>query len=251
MPTDPRKRQKKQERKAAKRKSKHQELARAQHTGLAERMAASVKYPVLESWVTDDLWTQGMGYVCLSRALPNGSVAFALFLVDRYCLGVKNAMADVAGRFTYDSNMRQTRSRFTAREVSPACARKIVEQAVEYARALGLYPHPDYQKGKMIFGGIDAGECKEEFEFGKDGKPFFISGPNDTPERCRQIVRTLEQARGPGGYDYLIAVGGPSGIPPELRGRGGVRLIGPDETGTIRDLDMDVFDDPDDSDSPS
>src|SRR5690242_20277717 len=132
MPTDPRKRQKKQERKAAKRKSKHQELARAQHTGLAERLTAAAKYPVLHSWVTDDLWTQGMGYVCLSRTLPNGSVAFALFLIDRYCLGVKNVLADVAGRFTYDSKMRQTLSRFTAEDVSPACARKIVEGAAEY-----------------------------------------------------------------------------------------------------------------------
>ena len=242
MPTDPRKRQKKQERKAAKRKSKHQELTRAQHAGLAERLTAAVKYPVLHSWVTDDLWTQGMGYVCLSRALPNGSVAFAVFLVDRFCLGVKNVMADIAGRFTYDSQMRKLRANFTAENVSPACARKIVEGAVEYARALGLHPHPDYQKGRVIFGGIDAGECTDEFEFGKDGKPFFIAGPNDTPERCRQILRTLEQARGPGGYDYLIPVAGPGGIPPELRGREGVRLIGPDETGTIRDHDIDLSD---------
>src|SRR5262249_40361074 len=134
MPTDPRKRQKKQERKAAKRKSKHQELVRAQHTGLAERLTAAVRDPVLESWVTDELWTQGMGYVCMSRLLPSGSVAFAVFLVDRYCLGVKNVLADVAGRFTYDSKMRQLRSSYTAKDVSPACARKIVEAAVEYAR---------------------------------------------------------------------------------------------------------------------
>jgi hypothetical protein len=229
MPTDPRKRQKKQERKAAKRKSKHQELVRAQHTGLAERMAASVKYPVLHSWVTDDLWTQGMGYVCLSRSLPNGSVAFAVFLVDRYCLGVKNVIVDIAGRFTYDSQMRKMRSNFAAKEVSPACARKIVEKAVEYARGLGFHPHPDYQKGKMIFGDIDAGECKEEFEFGKDGQPLFIAGPRDTPERCRQILRTLDQSCGPGGFHYLIPFADPDAMPLDILGREDANLIGPED----------------------
>jgi hypothetical protein len=228
MPTDPRKRQKKQERKAAKRKSKHQELVRAQHTGLAERMAAAARYPVLDSWVTDDLWTQGMGYVCLSRTLPNGSVAFALFLVDRFCLGVKDVIVEIVGRFTYDSKMRETRSRFTAENVSPACARKIVEGAVEYARAAGLHPHPDHQRGKLIFGGIDAGECKEEYEFGKDGKPFFIAGPHDTPERCRRILRTLDQTRGPGGYDFLIPFADPRGMPFELVEGDDADLLGPE-----------------------
>jgi hypothetical protein len=229
MPTNPRKRQKKQERKAAKRKSKHQELVRAQHAGLAERMAAAGKYPVLDSWVTDNLWTQGLGHVCLSRALPNGSVAFALFMVDRFCLGVKDAIVEVVGRFTYDSKMRQTRSRFKAENVSPACARKIVEGAVEYAHGLGLHPHPDYQKGKLIFGGIDAGECKEEFEYGKDGNPLFIAGPYDTPERCRQILRTLDQARGPGGYHFLIPSADPRDVPFEGIEGGDDHLIGPED----------------------
>src|SRR5216683_2416038 len=98
MPTDPRKRQKKQERRAAKRKAKHHELVRHKHAGLPERLTAAIRYPVLHSCATMDLWDQGLGWVCLSRALPSGQVGFAVFLVDRYCLGVKNAMADVTDR---------------------------------------------------------------------------------------------------------------------------------------------------------
>src|SRR5205823_985817 len=105
MPADPRKRQKKQERRAAKRKSKHHELARAKGAGLAEQLSAADSYPVLDCLVTTDLWTEGLGWVCLSRELPHGGVAFGLFLVDRYCLGVKDALADIASRFTYESNI--------------------------------------------------------------------------------------------------------------------------------------------------
>src|SRR5262249_47797409 len=160
MPVDPRKRQKKQERRAAKRKAKHHQLARAANAGLGQRLTAATKYPVLHAWVTSDFYEKGMGWACLSRELPNRMVAFGMFLVDRYCLGVKNAMANVLGGFTYDSEINNhTRSRFTVLDKSPAAIRKLVEGAVAYAQRLGLPPHPDYHKAKLIFGDIDASQC--------------------------------------------------------------------------------------------
>jgi hypothetical protein len=233
MPVDPRKRQKKQERRAAQRKAKQHQLSREKHAGLPERLSAAAKCPILHCWVTTDVWDQGIGWLCLSRLLPNGSVAFALFLVDRYCLGVKNVMAEIAGRYTYDTRIVQkTRSEFTVQEMQPAAARKFIEGAVAYARGFGIQPHPDYQKAKLLFGGIDPGECAETFEYGKDGKPFFVGGPNDTLERSRQIVRMLEQSCGPGGFDYLIPLGDVGGALPSLPGPE-PRLIGPDEAGTF------------------
>src|SRR5438552_19213255 len=100
MAVDPRKRQRKHERRNAKRKSKQQLLVRVKNAGLAERLTAACRYAILDCWETDDIWTQGIGYVGLSRELPNGSIAFATFLVDRHCLGVKNAFAEIVGRFT-------------------------------------------------------------------------------------------------------------------------------------------------------
>lgn len=242
MPTDPRKRQKKQEHRAARRKAKLHERAREKPAGLAERMEAAAKYPVLHCWASADVWTQGLGWVCLSRELPGSSVAFGVFLVDRFCLGVKNALADISGRFTYDSRIiRQLRGSAPARDLSPAAARKLVEGSVAYAAALGLHPHPDYHKAKLVFGDIDAGECTEEFEFGKDGKPFFIAGPDDTPERCRLILHNLEQACGPDGFHYTIPFMDPRMLPESMR-RKEVRMIDPDETGAIGDFKVDVSD---------
>jgi hypothetical protein len=237
--TNPRKHQKQQERRAAKRKAKHQHLTRDRHTGLAERLAAAAAYPVLHSWATEDLWTQGLGWVCLSRELPSGQVAFVVFLVDRYCLGVKDVQADVGGRYAYeDQIVSKARRDFTVREMSPAAVRKLVEGAVAYADALGLHPHPDYARARHIFGSIDAADCTEEFEFGKDGKPFFVAGPNDTPERCRRILKTLEEACGPDGFHYLIPLANPFEVLPESLLRRNPRVIGPDETGEIRDWNL-------------
>jgi hypothetical protein len=237
MAIDPRKRQKKQERRAAKRKSKQRELVQTKTAGIDERLTVATKAPILDCWVTENLWTQGMGYVGLSRQLPDGSVALALFLVDRYCLGVKNALVAIEGRFSHDSRMRELNSQFASAELSAAAARKLVEGAVDYARALGFAPHPDYHKAKLIFGDIDARECLQEFEFGKDGKPFFIAGPHDGPARCRQIVNTLVHSRGANGFHFMVPFESgevvPSGLdaaPPaalEAEGAGPRRLAAP------------------------
>jgi hypothetical protein len=213
MATDPRKRQRKLERRAGKRKEKKHVIAREQSAGLAKRLTEAVRHPVLHCWVTEVLWTEGIGQVLLSRLLPNGTVAVAAFLVDRFCLGVKDAFGLILGRSTYEERfVRESRSRFPVHDVSPAEARKLLEDAVAYARGLGIAPHPDYETAMVLFGDVDASECQKEFEFGKDGKPFFVAGPRDTPERSRQIVSILTHSCGPGGFEYIIPFGDPRAI---------------------------------------
>lgn len=207
MAVDPRKRQKQQQRRAAKRKSKQHLMVKEKQAGMPERLAAAARYPILHCLVTRSLWSQGIGWLCLSRELPNGSVAFAMFLIDRYCLGVKNVIMNVTGRFTYDSDVVRKIPPPT-QDMQPAAARKLLESAVAYARSLGLHPHADYSRAMRIFGDIDAAQCTETFEFGKDGKPLFIAGPNDTLERCHRIVKALNQACGPDGHHYMIPVSG-------------------------------------------
>ncbi len=215
MSADPRKRQKKLERRSAKRKTKHHEIAREKSAGLPERLAAAASFPIVDSFVTMDLWDRGMGYIVLSRALPNGSVAVAGFLVDRYCLGVKDAFARITSRYDYDNEtIAKIRSQSRCQDVSPATARRFVESAVEYARGLGFAPHPDYQRAKLIFGDIDPAAGTESLEFGKDGKPLYIAGPFDDQNRQQQILTTLERTQGPGGYDVVLALRGARGFSP-------------------------------------
>jgi hypothetical protein len=228
MSSDARKRQKKQERKAAKRKEKKHELVRQKSLGLADRLSAAARYPVLHCLVTDSIEPQGLGQVMLSREFPNGQVAVATFLVDRYCLGVKDVHAEILGRSAYESKyVRRLRSDMPSHAVSPADVCKLVTQAVAYAHGLGLSPHPDYPKAALLLAGIDPAASSAEFEFGKDGKPFFIAGPHDTPERCRRILAILDNTCGPGGYHFLQPVG-----PADFEGR---ELIDEDESGEFLD----------------
>jgi hypothetical protein len=103
MSTDPRKRQKKLERRAAKRKSKQHLLVKDAGAGLEQRLAAAAGHPIVHCGATEDLWKRGLGWVWLGRELPNGSIAYGVFLVDRSCLGVKDTMADITSQFTFES----------------------------------------------------------------------------------------------------------------------------------------------------
>jgi hypothetical protein len=202
MPGDPRKRQKKLERRAARRKEKKHSVARTQSAGLPGQLSAASKYPVLNCWISEQ---QGMGTLHLSREFPNGQVAVASFLVDRYCLGIKDAWAEVLPRPAYEEKYLRMRTGLPKRLLDPAEARKYLEEAADYAQSIGLSPHSDYRKALLLFGDIDPAASDATFEFGKDGKPLFIAGPYDSAERCRQIVAILTKHCGPDGFHYVIS----------------------------------------------
>jgi len=93
---------------------------------------------------------------------------------------------------------------YTLTTLKPECARKLVEGAVRYADDLGLPPHEDYRIAKKIFGDVRGEHCTEEHVFGKEGKPFFCSGPNDSRAKCEQVIRILHNHCGEGGYHFLV-----------------------------------------------
>ncbi len=214
MAIDPRKRQKKLERRTAKQKAERREVARCNAGGLAGRLQGSSAAPILHCCVATDVWQHGIRQVLVSRQLPAGQVAFASFLVDIYCLGVKDVVMSVAPLALYLRNMYEklaARSRLIP--IKPECARKLVEGAVQYAMNVGLSPHADYRTAKLIFGDVSAADCRQQFTFGEDGKPFFVGGPYDSPARCEQIIRTLHDHCGPDGYHYAIPGGEVAGPP--------------------------------------
>jgi hypothetical protein len=153
-----------------------------------------------------NLFDCGCGYVVVSR-FTDGSVEAGFFLLDLFCLGVKDAgfhhfysMADyqenLLDRLFPDGNpVRMT----------PAAARKLTEDAIRYARGLGFSPGADYKKASRVFGGITTADCAEQFVFGKDGKPLYIQGPSDTPARVGRILRALDARCGEGGYQYIVS----------------------------------------------
>lgn len=207
MVLNPRQRQKKTERRNAKQKARRKDLVPHQKGSLTAQLSDAARNPIVHCCANSTLWEQGIGYVLLSRSIGSGSVAFAAFLVDVYCLGVKDVMFDISTRRQYELQIYdKLMGQHLVTKLKPECARKLVEGAVDFAHDAGLYPHPDYHKGKTLFGDIDATACGERFEFGQDGKPFFVAGPYDNPGRCQQILRLLTERYGEDGFHCLLPV---------------------------------------------
>lgn len=211
MATDPRKRQKKLAKKAAKRKAvvsskKHRGGAMGIMSG-AHHMSVAAQMSLHECLMGREMFETGMGTVIVSRLMPNGGIAASFFLLDVFCLGVKNAYFVVETREDYLWRLQNVAANEELIPIAPDYTRKLVEGTEAYAHDLGFSPHPDYQLAKKIFADIDATTCTTAFTFGKDGKPFYVMGPHDTPQHVQKILNTLTRRCGPEGFHYLMPLG--------------------------------------------
>lgn len=169
---------------------------------LAKRSAI---LPIQECLVPEGLFDKtGIGTIVISRKMSGTDLALSVILLDVYCLGVKNAYFRVLSLTEYRELLYQIGLNETLQSVEPACARKLVEECIEYASAIGFKPHPNYETAKYIFGDIEVDSCVESYEFGKDGKPFYIVGPHDDATKVRRILKTLHENCGEGNYEYLV-----------------------------------------------
>lgn len=202
-------RRKKIEAHKAKRKEKQRAIARVESPAKVVRMMQAQAWPVLEAWIAGDLKKQGIANVYMARRGPHDQVAGAIFLVDVFCLGVKDVVVYLGPEWNWKDRLQTQRERGQNLEkISPEAVRKLVEGAVQYARSLGIEPHRDYLNAAPIFGNLDAANCSTEFVFGCDGKPRFITGPFDTAERVQKILNILESRVGKDKYDFVLMSGG-------------------------------------------
>ena len=131
----------------------------------------------------------------------------AVFLIDIYCLGIKNSFIRLLSEEKYRDMLKSKSKEEKLKTIHPTCARKLVEEAGKYAADLGFSPHKDYREAQKIFGDIDSATCPRSFTFGKDGKPFYLAGPFDKPRVKKNVLNTLEKKCGPDGYHYVLPVG--------------------------------------------
>lgn len=199
-------REKKLEKKKAKRTEKKREVIRVAAMGPLGQMKRAAHCPVLHCALHDDGGTtKGMTQLLFSRRLPEGGVALTLFMVDLWCLGIKNVIAKVVSMQHYRGFHDQLQRETPGDPLDPSSARRLVEDAIAYALTFGLPPHRDTASALPIFGDIDASTALRVFEFGNEGKPYYIAGPRDSISRQKQIVETLRQTAGEGNFHFTMS----------------------------------------------
>lgn len=161
------------------------------------------KLPVHECLIDENWKKEGFSPVIISRKRANGNMIACTYLVDLYCLGVKETMFihDI-DPYSYEENIKQMGESMGLSfvKIDPMLAFNIIYGAVEYAEDLGFDPHKDFTKTTEYL--LDEVSTIEymEIEFGKDGKPFFVAGPYDNSE---QIYATLKKNVGEGNFEFI------------------------------------------------
>ena len=168
------------------------------------------EYPLYGCWVMKDWQEAGITPVVVARQQESRRVVLGLYLVDIYCLGIKNTFA----RTDYSLNsFERELPALCSGEPEPCSvefAHEMVYGALEYADKLGFQPHPDfYRLGvNLVLDPPDAHPRVDHITFGHEGKPLYVAGPNDSEGMVSFVMRTLTRTCGEGNFDFLVGLGG-------------------------------------------
>jgi hypothetical protein len=189
--------------------------------------------PLYECLINSDWKESGMAVILVARQHVTGSITFSSYIVDIFCLGVKDTNSSF-NRLVDDYEFYKGKIYSMFDElpmpISYDLAHNIIFGAIEYAKKLGFSPHRDWGDSQFMLQPKDSSLVeKMDIDFGKDGKPFYISGPHD---KVDTILQKLEKAVGKGNYHFLAG--------------GGLNHTDFDYLDGHEDVDM--FDDDDDDD---
>jgi hypothetical protein len=170
----------------------------------ARRAAQSpLRLCVLQGEVVDGAVAGGIASVLLARGRSQESVTAAIFLVDTYCLGIKDVIFRDFDADELAFVVKGMSANTPLTVVEPAYARKLLHQAAAWGTSIGFRPHRDFAAAEQIFGDVSADACDAAFSFGHDGKPFYVPGPTETRAQVRQRFAHLIARFGPDGFDYI------------------------------------------------
>jgi Domain of unknown function (DUF1841) len=194
-------------RREAKAKRRKQVLAERRRQAHAEAGDPPAELAPIECCLLQTgLFDTGMGMMLLARGTPSTGLTMATFLLDVFCLGVKDVWIREIEASELDEYVAAMEIAAPLEDVEPAYARKLLRGAVAYARSLGFHPPRDYRAAELLFGDVFTDTCEVHFEFGCDGKPFYVPGPNDTPAQVRLRLEQLRRSVGEGGFDFAVDV---------------------------------------------
>ena len=168
------------------------------------------EFPIKDCWISagwEDEGTSGLVTVLIAREQPDGNVVFATYLLDIFCLGLKDTM--------YNANISASDFRQVMRDVflhtqpescSPELAHQMVYECIDYAAQFDLKPHRDFKLSKHVLEPRESLSAPHKLTFGKGGKPFFINGPYDN---INAILAKLDKHPGKGNYEFMLMDGPP------------------------------------------
>jgi hypothetical protein len=171
---------------------------------LAAQVSAAASQPIRACLITDGWMEAGMGTLFVTRGVSNNRLGFGMFLLDTYCLGVKDVAFKSMDADQWAAFLDASEYAMPLSPIDPGVARKLLRDLSAWSASMGFAPHPDFATVERLFGTVSADTCTTEFEFGREGRPFYIQGPSDTPAQARQHLAQVNRATGGSGKILVL-----------------------------------------------
>ena len=197
----------KRARKAQRRKQVVAEKRRTEalDAGLPARVLRAAEVPIQHCLLSADLFELGIGTVILARGVTRHHLAVGIFLLDVFCLGIKDAMFKSLEGDELAMYVEATNAGSPPVSLQPSDARKLLRDLAAWSQSIGFPPHRDFAAVERIFGDVSAAASDADFPFGHDGKPLYIPGPFESATVIRRRIEQLQKHLGDGGFELETA----------------------------------------------
>lgn len=145
-----------------------------------------------------DLTEYGLGHVIVTRNHTGGKVSMADYLVDIYCLGVKDSFYRLRME---DYEVEDIVDNIGAEECSYNEAHNWVYGAIAYAEEAGIEPDRSFNLTQYMLEEDNDEIPLIEYEYGKDGKHFLVA---HSQQEANKYLPLLEKNLGEGNYDFIV-----------------------------------------------
>jgi len=172
------------------------------HAGKIHRIQHADDYPVETCYLNADWKERGLACIVVTRSQENGKNMLGAFLVDTFCLGVKNAFCNegLGRRRIEDQLLPRYYQNEEPTRVGINYVKEIIYGAVDYAKSLGFDPHPDFELSRHMLGPEEINRTRDLKFGGAEGKPLYIAGPDDD---AATILQKLRQRLGKDGFHFI------------------------------------------------
>jgi hypothetical protein len=154
----------------------------------------------LDSCLVTSGWEEnGLAGIFVLRRKQSGKIVFGSFVVDMFCLGLKDTFFKLDYTDADFELMLDSIYQTPLEPIDPNLAFNIIYGGIEYAEDLGFAPHKDFKITEYLLPPVEEVPYME-VEFGKDGQPYYFEGPNDN---AAKVIAILNKSVGSDGYIFV------------------------------------------------
>ena len=187
-----------------KKKKKHTQRQSAQLSPENYIRKKARNLPLKECYISADWESEGIANVFVTRAHKNGNKTIGVYLVDLKCLGVKDTVYLFNEPQSKLDEMVHGDWGVELVQCDYHLAHNIIYGAKKFAERYGFTPHKVWSISEHILEPDDERIPFIDIEFGEDGKPYYISGPDDDISFINRTLNTLNRTAGQGNYYFAV-----------------------------------------------